>query len=249
MSLPPILDLGDMPAPVTVTADLHLTAMRPETLDAFLPFLEDVRKRGGTLILLGDLFDWWMGPAQTKDPFAAQVLDGLRETAGAGVRLAFVAGNRDFVFAGAEGLDIEIWPDVVRARWGDKKVVLSHGDLLCTADLAYLAMRKIIRTTPMRWFGLSLPPPLRRKLAHGMRRASGKAQKVDPRKHLGIDYGEARRWLEGYDADLLVLGHVHQGVHHRLEGVRPRDVYVLKDWDSKGNCVCFDERGIRLVSA
>jgi len=249
MKLPPILDLGEMPAPVTVTADLHLTPLRPETLHAFRVFLEEVRTRGGTLILLGDLFDWWMGPAQTKDPFGAEVIEALRQTAHAGVRLAFVAGNRDFVFAGADGLDIEIWPDVVRARWGDKTVVLSHGDLLCTADLAYLAMRKIIRTKSMRLFGLSLPPSVRRKLAHGMRRASGKAQKVDPRKHLGIDYGEARRWLEGYDADLLVLGHVHQGVHHRLEGERPRDVYVLKDWDEAGNCVRFDEDGIRLVPA
>ena len=64
---------------------------------------------------------------------------------------------------------------------------------------------------------------------------------------MGIDYAVARAWLDAYDADVLVAGHVHTGVHHRLPGDRPRDVLVLKDWEAGGGVVRWDGASVALV--
>lgn len=239
-------DVGAMAPPVTVIGDLHLTEERPDLLAHFESFAERL-EAAGTLVLLGDVFDWWVGAAQARETFAARVLERLRALADRGIRLAFVRGNRDFAFEGGDGLALDLWPDVVRARWGDRTVVLSHGDLLCTADVDYLRMRRVLRSAPMTWLRHHLPPDVLYGLARRLRRASVRAQNGDPTKERGIDYGEARRWLEDLDADALVLGHVHTGVHHRLGGERPRDVYVLKDWDAGPNAVRFDGTGITLA--
>lgn len=245
MTLPAIHDLGAMSAPITVVGDLHLRADREDVLDAFLGCLADVRARGGTLILLGDVFDRWLGRRQAEAPFERRAIDALRETAAAGVRLAFVGGNRDFLFDGVDGLDIELWPDVVRAGWGGRTVVLSHGDLLCTADLEYLAMRRVLRQL-RRLRGL-FPYGVRTFLAGRLRKTSSSARKAKAPHRMALDYGEAKRWLDGFDADVLVVGHVHTGVHQRLED--GRDVYVLKDWERAPNTVVFDGEGLRLGPA
>ncbi len=243
--LPAVLDLPPMEAPVTVVGDVHLSEHDPAVAARFSAFLATVPE-GSTLILLGDLFDWWVGRAQARLPFARGTLDRLREVASRGVRLAFLGGNRDFAFDGARNLAIEIWPDVVRTRWGDRTVVLSHGDLLCTADERYLRMRRVFRSPAARSFLRLSPFALTSRMARGARRISTADMERKSPTEVGLDYGEARRWLDGYDADALVLGHVHTGVHHRLEGDRPRDVYVLEDWARHANAITFDGAAIRL---
>jgi UDP-2,3-diacylglucosamine pyrophosphatase LpxH len=55
--------------------------------------------------------------------------------------------------------------------------------------------------------------------------------------------------MEAAGADVLVAGHVHTGVHHRLRGDRPRDVLVLKDWSRAPSAVRFDGTRISLAPA
>ena len=109
-------------------------------------------------------------------------------------------------------------------------------------------MRRGLRSAPARWLLGALPLTVTMRLARGLRSVSTAEVERKSASALGIDYGAARRWLEAYEADALVLGHVHTGVHHRLPGARARDVYVLRDWHACANAVTFDERGIRLTS-
>jgi UDP-2,3-diacylglucosamine hydrolase len=241
---PAVLDLEPMQAPVTVVGDVHLTPEDPETARRFVGFLDTVAKRGGTLVLLGDVFDWWVGRKQQRQPFAAQILDRLRKVVDEGVRLAFLAGNRDYAFDGADGLAVEIWPDVVRTTWGDRKVVLSHGDLLCSDDRSYLRMRRFLRSKPAVGLLRALPFRTSAYLAQGLRDVSERSTARKPQASLGIDYELARTWLETYEVDALVVGHVHTGVHHRLAD--GGEVFVLKDWHGPGGVVVFDGRRIAL---
>jgi UDP-2,3-diacylglucosamine hydrolase len=238
-----------MAPPVTVVGDVHLAPEAPAAAQGFLAFLDAVAAvGGGTLVLLGDVFDWWVGRKQVRTPFAAAVLARLRAVAHRGVRLGFVAGNRDFAFDGAPDLPLEIWPDVVRTRWGERVVVLSHGDLLCSEDRAYLRMRRLLRSAPARGALRALPLAVASYLARGLRDLSERSTRHNAGARAGIDYGLARRWLEGYEAELLVLGHVHTGVHHRLPGPGRGEVIVVKDWHERGGVVRFDGRDVRLVA-
>lgn len=248
--IPAVLDVPSPSLPVTVIGDVHLTQEEPDVARRFVAFLSEIAKHGGTLVLLGDIFDWWVGRPQAEhDPFARQVVDALKAVASRGVHLTFLAGNRDYSFDGVEGLPIDIWPDVVRTRWGEKTVVLTHGDLLCSADRSYLRMRAWLRSKPGRLLLHSLPYRANAYCARGLRDLSERATRRKAGAMMGLDYDLAARWLEAFEADALVVGHVHTGVHHRLEGVPPRDVYVLRDWSRVGNAVRFDGGLITLARA
>jgi UDP-2,3-diacylglucosamine hydrolase len=237
-----------MAPPVVVVGDVHLSAAEPGIAERFDAFLAATEGTGGTLVILGDLFDWWVGRGQERRPFEAGVLERIRRVAGSGVAVTFLAGNRDFAFDGA-GLPIRRWPDAVKARWGSRTVLLTHGDLLCTADAGYLAMRRLLRSRGAA-LGLRVAPyPARAWAAEGLRGVSSRAWRRSPGARRGIDYGVAARWMEEEDADVLVAGHVHTGVHHRLPGPRPREVLVLKDWDRTGGVVRFDGATIALLPA
>jgi UDP-2,3-diacylglucosamine hydrolase len=175
------------------------------------------------------------------------VLQALRRLAERGVRLCFQPGNRDFLLESLPGVPLTRWPDVVRTTWGGRRVLLTHGDLLVSGDAGYLRLRRVLRARGTLALLRALPYRARAGLARALRRASLRALRVKPPRQVDIDYGLARRWLEAADADLLVAGHVHTGVHHRLPGARPREVLVLRDWDREGGVVRFDGHGVALV--
>jgi UDP-2,3-diacylglucosamine hydrolase len=178
------------------------------------------------------------------------VLDALRRVAASGVRLCFQAGNRDFGFDGVDGLEVSLWPDLVRTTWGSRRVLLTHGDLLVSGDRGYLLLRRVLRSWLFMWGRRNLVPyPLLAGIARGLRRTSTRSLSYKDLRLLDIDYALARAWLEAADADVLVAGHVHTGVHHRLPGERTRDVLVLKDWDHRGGIVRWDGRSVGLVPA
>jgi UDP-2,3-diacylglucosamine hydrolase len=246
-SLPPVHDLAPMAGPVTVVGDVHLSPREPEVERRFLAWLARRGREGGTLVLLGDIFDAWVGPGQEREPRLAPLLEALTNLERRGVRLCFQGGNRDFLLERLPGVNVELWPDVVRTQWGTRRVLLTHGDLLVSGDRAYLRLRRLLRSRPALAVARRLPYRVRVGLARALRRASRRALRTKPRALVDIDYGLARRWMEAAEADVLVAGHVHTGVHHRLPGARPRDVLVLKDWDRHGGVVRFDGTTVALV--
>nr|MDJ0520670.1 hypothetical protein [Planctomycetota bacterium] len=78
---------------------------------------------------------------------------------------------------------------------------------------------------------------------------SKRATRKKPAAAMGIDYGEALRWLDAYGADAMVGGHVHTGVHHRHAGPPEREILVLKDWEHGGSVITWDGQALRQVVA
>lgn len=239
-----------MEAPVVVVGDIHLGPGDPQVQAAFLAFLRSLHGRAAHLVLLGDVFDAWVGDAQRHARDVAEVLQALRDLAASGTRLCFQPGNRDFLFRGAEGLELTRWPDVVRAAWGPRRVLLTHGDLLCTADVGYLRLRKVLRSRVFLGLARSVPHAVRQGFGRLLRGASRRKTRRAPRAAMGLDYAAARDWLEGFGADVLIAGHVHTGVHHRLPGTPPREILVLRDWERGANVIRWDgdEVALRSVS-
>lgn len=245
-ALPDILDVPPMEPPVVVVGDVHLCVEEPEVTERFLGWVDSLVGRCKTLVLLGDIFDLWVGRAQQHDPLPLSVLPHLRELAEAGTRITFMPGNRDLLFRGVDDVPIEVWPDPVRTRWGDRVVVMTHGDQLCTADHGYQAMRRFFYGPGGHALDVVLPYRAKRWLGDGMRGLSLRETGKKVTASMDIDYGEALRWLEAYESDLLVAGHVHTGVHHVHAGPPRREVLVLKDWEHGGGVVIFDAEDVRL---
>jgi UDP-2,3-diacylglucosamine hydrolase len=238
--IPRALHVEPPALPLRVVGDVHLCAEQPEVVDHFVGYLASLEGTGGSLVILGDLFDLWAGRAQQADAVPRRVLAALRALAAAGTSLSFLPGNRDFAFHGADHLPIDIWPDPVRTRYGERGVLFTHGDQLCTSDHAYLALRRFIYGPMGRGLDLLLPYAAKRRIGQGTRDVSRRATRVKAGRTMDIDYGEALRWMAYHDADVLVAGHVHTGVHHRHRGPPEREVLVLKDWERGGSVIRFD---------
>jgi UDP-2,3-diacylglucosamine hydrolase len=233
---------------VLFVSDVHLTPADPETFLLFCRFLTEEAVGAKSLYLLGDVFDFWVGRKQITVPGYAEVFRRIRDLAGSGTEVFFMAGNRDYMldagFAGAHGM--KLLPDRAEAIVGTKRVLLTHGDLLVTKDKAYQRMRKVIRSDPARRLLAALPLTTALRLAGGFRTASGAEIRRKPAYVLDPDFEEARTWLgDGFDA--LVFGHVHRGEQYHLwiDG-RRADIFILGAWEDAPSFVEWDGRALVL---
>ena len=85
--------------PTLFLSDQHLSPERPQALRAFHAFCAGPARDAAAVYLLGDLFDWWIGDDQVREPFVAEVVRSLRALADAGVPVFVAHGNRDFLIS------------------------------------------------------------------------------------------------------------------------------------------------------
>ncbi|MFP4496173.1 MAG: UDP-2,3-diacylglucosamine diphosphatase [Halochromatium sp.] len=220
-------------------SDLHLSPRRPALTELFVDFLE--RRALGTrqLYILGDLFDAWIG--DDDDPLP-EVCAALRRLTGQGTRCALMHGNRDFLigrrFARATGCDLVRDPH--RIRLGDEPILLMHGDLLCTDDIAYQRFRRRVRNPVVRRLFLWLPLDKRRRIAADYRQRSGAAMAGKAAEIMDVNHAEVSTRMRRFGVRRLIHGHTHRPQDHvfSLDG-QPATRHVLADWQ--------DRRGAALV--
>ncbi len=224
-------DSKAQPTPVALfVSDLHLTAAMPKTAQAFFGFLAHEASRAQQLYLLGDIFEYWAGDDDLDEPFNRRAVDALRAVSDAGIRIFWIAGNRDFLagqtFAEAAGLTLLAEPH--KTEIGGLPVVLVHGDALCTDDHAYMAFRQQVRDP--RWQAAFLARPLaeRKSLIASMREGSREAQRDKPMAIMDVNDGEVAQLFSSSGVQTLIHGHTHRpATHETAQGVR----HVLPDWD------------------
>ena len=219
-------------------SDIHLTPAAPERSRRLASFLAREAPRADEIYILGDLFDYWVGPAHLRLPDYREALDALRQTVRGGTRVVFLCGNRDFYMRGfTEATGIEVVPERTRARLtiDGRRVTLCHGDYLeGRRDPGFLVQR-LIRSRLVEWIWTRLPAPLAVAGARFYRRVSMKNKEQGRRdgRHLapfGLDPDQvAEVFADG--ADVLVCGHVHQAqeVRDPVPG-RRAVLYTLGDW-------------------
>ena len=177
-TVPPfgVLHAPDRWRTVDFISDLHLKPEEPKTFEAWAAYM--ARTRADAVIILGDWFEAWVGDdAAAPGSFEArcgQVLDDCRAD------LAFMRGNRDFLVGGdflARHRVRDLADDPTVLVWAGQRWVLSHGDLLCTADLPYQQFRQQVRSSDWQRAFLARPLPERQAIARQMREHSEARQK------------------------------------------------------------------------
>lgn len=231
-------------------SDLHLDGSAPAATDQFLKFLAHEAPRATSLHVLGDLFESWVGDDDLDDDHA-RVVSGLRDLTARGVPCFVLHGNRDFLlgprFEQATGC--RLLPDPVVAHLAGRRVLLTHGDLLCTSDVRYQELRSIVRDPAWQRRVLALPLADRLRLA-GEARAGSRAhtQRVAP-VIMDAHPGAITAAFRAADVDWLIHGHTHRPAIHALEvDARPRTRVVLGAWYETGSVAVLDAHGIDLRS-
>ncbi len=201
------------------------------------------------MILLGDLFDFWVTPLQARDPGLRPVLEGLSDLVTSGVDVGFVEGNRDFAATPElEAVGVRSLPDVGLLRIGGRRVLYTHGDLLCTQDVRYQALRRVARSNVVRHVLRSLPESAAMRLGLGARAGSRLETSRKAYGDMGLYPPAVAGLLRAHEADVLICGHVHWGRCHRIEVEGTlRDVIVLSSWEDRGSYAVVDEQGARML--
>ena len=225
----PVVGLPAGVVSVEFVSDLHLGPDMPRTCAAFLSWLRE--SPADALVILGDLFEAWVGDDALSQPFESACADALAQAAGRRP-VAVMRGNRDFLlgdrFFQATGC-IEL-PDPCVLHWDGRRVLLSHGDALCLADHAYQQFRAQVRQAAWQQAFLARPLAERQTVAAQMRAASQASQGSRPvETYADADAPLCLDWLAAALADTLVHGHTHRPATHAMGPQRWR--WVLSDWD------------------
>jgi UDP-2,3-diacylglucosamine hydrolase len=222
---------------VDLISDLHLQASDMATFEAWQGYM--TRTRADAVLILGDLFEVWVGDdAVASDPFL-QLCGQVLQQAAQQRAVYFMLGNRDFLvgptFLAQCGVQALADPTVL--IWGEQRTVLTHGDALCLEDEAYQRFR--LQARDQAWQAAFLARPLteRLALAQSMREQS-KNHNQSVTYFADADLAMTQAWLLANQSAHMVHGHTHQPADHAMHTLGTALRQVLSDW-------AFDQGALR----
>ena len=229
-------------------SDLHLDPVQPAIARQFLRFLKEEARRASHLYILGDLFEVWLGD-DDPDPAAREIVAALRDLTDAGVPCSFMHGNRDFLvgerFARETGC--RLLRDGTIVEMQGERVLLMHGDVLCTDDHSYQRLRRIVRNPLTQWIFRHMSLDRRRRLAQRLREGSRMHVSGAAPEIMDVNAQAVTAALRHAGVKTLVHGHTHRPAIHMLDldGTAAKRI-VLGDWHSQGSVLEWSESGVEL---
>jgi UDP-2,3-diacylglucosamine hydrolase len=167
----------------------------------------------------------------------------LRELSRSGTACFFMHGNRDFLlgaaFESATGCQNLTDPTVIAPA--GERVLLTHGDLLCTDDVHYQQLRAQVRRESWQRRFLRLPFDTRRALASAARAGSQRhLQRTQP-TIVDVTPHAVAAAMRAARVHTLIHGHTHRPAIHEfeLDGAPARRI-VLGAWYEQGSCLRFE---------
>ena len=230
-------------------ADLHLHTEEPAITAGFLHFLDGVAREADALYILGDLFEAWIGD-DDHNPLHQRVAAAIRALVDSGVPCYFIHGNRDFLlgkrFARESGMQL-LPQEKVLELYG-RKVLIMHGDTLCTDDAGYQAFRAKVHQPWLQTLFLALPLFIRHRVAAKMRAGSRAANSSKSLAIMDVNQQAVIEAMEKHRVQWLIHGHTHRpAVHQLTANDAPAWRAVLGAWHSEGSMIRVSESDVELV--
>ncbi|CUX96858.1 UDP-2,3-diacylglucosamine diphosphatase [Candidatus Doolittlea endobia] len=226
-------------------ADIHLCAREPAITAGFLHFLRARAIAAQALYILGDLFKVWVGD-DDPNPLHHEIAVALQALTQRGIPCYFIHGNRDFLlgkrYAAACGITLLIAPQVMFLN--GLRIVILHGDALCTDDNDYQRFRRWMHQRCLQRLFLSLPLWLRLRIADRMRANSLRANSGKTTGIMDVNAQAVIAAMDDTDSTVMIHGHTHQPAIHQLPGKRCRA--VLGAWCHHGSIVEVSTSGVIL---
>ena len=231
-------------------SDLHLDPAAPGIQRQFLEFLEGEARSASALYILGDLFEVWLGDDDPA-PASRTIVQALRALTDAGVTCFVMHGNRDFLigqrFCRETGAQLIEDGTVVEIH-GDR-VLLLHGDVLCTDDMSYQRLRRIVRNPVVQWIFRHMSLARRRALAQKVREGSRMHVDTTEAQIMDVNAEAVANAFRESGVGTMIHGHTHRPAVHSLEvDGSPVQRIVLGDWHSQGSVLERSASGFDLRS-
>jgi UDP-2,3-diacylglucosamine hydrolase len=233
-------------APCLIVSDAHIGVAPADAERSLLAFLRHARTSAGSVVVNGDLFEFWFEWRSVIPRQGYRILAALADLADASIPVLWVAGNHDGWGGEVLRRDVGVtyhvgpWRGTI-AGW---RALVDHGDgLRQVEDRKYRAMRSVIRHRLPVWaFRHLLHPDWASRLANGTSHASRTYVPRDGGRGL---HDVAMGMLAADPAiELLVFGHSHVP---GLDRSRTGSVYANAGaWLSAPTYLRVDEREVSL---
>lgn len=231
-------------------SDLHLDRERPDIQALFHQFLQERAAGADALYILGDLFEFWIGDDDPQLTHAA-TLGALKAVTQTGTPVYFLPGNRDFLVGSGflQGTGCQLLEDHQIIDLYGRRVLVMHGDTLCTDDVEYQQLRQMMRNPQWQEQFLAQPYEARLQQVLSLREKSREATVAKGEIITDVNQQSVLEVMSRYGVTELIHGHTHRpAVHHfELEG-REATRYVLGDWYEQGSLLSCTPKGCQLTT-
>ena len=230
-------------------SDLHLERIESPITKIFSAFLDDLNQND-SLYILGDLFESWIGDDNVSE-LSQYISDRLLMLSQRDISVAIMHGNRDFLigedFCKASSIELINDPRIIEID--TKKVMLTHGDELCTDDKEYQAFRSVVRNPLWQKDFLNFPISKREKIAGEAKDASKDSKENKAMEIMDVNKDAVLKAFNDHDIEIMIHGHTHRPNIHKVsnEG-KNLTRYVLGDWSKNSAIILkWNEAEVELM--
>ncbi len=150
---------------VFFVSDVHISGPKDPRYKRFLAFVDYViEQKAGSLIILGDLFEFFYGPSAYMEKTYPEIFKSFRRLYSAGIESYYLYGNHDFNFELPYPY-LSTGPSLAKLIEEDKAVFAYHGDGLDPHDRQYRFLRAILRSHAFRFLSKLVPQAVLYKTA------------------------------------------------------------------------------------
>ena len=230
-------------------SDLHLERIESPITNIFTAFLDDLNQND-SLYILGDLFESWIGDDNVSE-LSQYISDRLLMLSDRDISVAIMHGNRDFLigedFCKASSIELINDPRIIEID--TKKVMLTHGDELCTDDKEYQAFRSVVRNPLWQKDFLNFPISKREKIAGEAKDASKDSKENKAMEIMDVNTDAVLKAFNDQNIEIMIHGHTHRPNIHKVsnEG-KNLTRYVLGDWSKNSAMILkWNEAEVELM--
>ncbi len=208
-----------LPTPCHVIGDAHLGVASKDAERALLAFLRALPGRSRSLVIMGDMFDFWFAWQHVMPRAGFRVLAAVADLHDADVEVLWIGGNHDCW--GGDRLALETGATYTLAPWRDAigswDTLLEHGDgLRPQEDARYRRLRRVLRHPAAIWAFGRLHPDLATRVARASSDTSRHRRAVDEGRGLLREGTAVLASDKG--PSLVIHGHSHVPMLRRAAG-------------------------------
>lgn len=229
-------------------SDIHLgagdLAEQRRVERAFLDFLAKIEADAETLVLAGDIFDFWFEYKRVVPKGFTRVLGRLAELSDRGVKIIMLTGNHDMWVGDylTEECGIALYTKPQTLALAGKNIFVAHGDNMNIDNMPVLRlMNAMFRSKALRWLATWLVHP--NCFVRFGKWWSGRSRKshcaVTDAKVLEPLIRYASEYAGLHDVDYFVFGHMH----YAADVAEPQRMLFLGDWHSRPTYISLDNNG------
>jgi UDP-2,3-diacylglucosamine hydrolase len=235
-----------MPKFAYIVSDAHLGAVPEATERAFVAFLRAIAPTAKSLLINGDLFDFWFEWGDVIPSEHYRVLAAMADLVDAGIPVTMLGGNHD-AWGGRflrEQVGIELHDGVVRTDFAGKPALVAHGDGLGKGDLKYRMLKKVLRSRAAIWGFRAIHPEIGMRIARGVSSTDDKIHNDRSSRSRAefLEHWAREQFAEDASLGFVVCGHSHVPVLMEIASGR---YYINSgDWIQHRTYVTIDENGV-----